>query len=341
MPGTFHFKHYLIIFFSFIVMLFILGCASGGGSGGGIPHVPEAGESQTVTAGSVSCDMIYAPGGTFPTGVDDISGDETADAFWIAETEATNGLVAAVYQWAYDNGSMSGGTVSDITVKLHGMELLDLDGSCPIGFSSEQFSADIGYEEYPCVEITWFGAVLFCNWMTEMINGAAGEVVYSGMDDSWEPDETVVDLSKKGFRLLSAVEWECAARYQDGSAWTPGDHASGDTTGPCYPSSSPDLSEVFGDYTWYIGNAGGGIHKVGTTGSATPITACSGYSNALGLYDMSGNVVEINCTGDLMGRKALGGSWDQLDVYLQIGLSINGSAGYSGPQLGFRFARTP
>ena len=173
MPGTFHFKHYLIIFFSFIVMLFILGCASGGGSGGGIPYVPEAGESQTVTAGSVSCDMIYAPGGTFPTGVDDISGDETADAFWIAETEATNGLVAAVYQWAYDNGRMSGGTVSDITVKLHGMELLDLDGSCPIGFSSEQFSADTGYEEYPCVEITWFGAVLFCNWMTEMINGAA------------------------------------------------------------------------------------------------------------------------------------------------------------------------
>ncbi|HUT66427.1 MAG TPA: SUMF1/EgtB/PvdO family nonheme iron enzyme [Spirochaetota bacterium] len=244
MPGTFLFKNYLIFFFSFIVMLFIVGCTSDGGSGGGTPYMPKARESQIHTAGSVSFDMIYAPGGTFPTGEDDLGGDETADAFWIAETETTNGLMAAVYQWAYDSGRMSGCTVSATTVTLHGREFLDLDGSCLIGFSSGVFSADTGYEEYPCVEITWFGAVLSCNWLTEMVNGGAGEVVYSGMDSSWDPDETVEDLSKKGFRLLSAVEWECAARYQDGNVWTPGDCASGDTTGPCYPSSALDLSAV-------------------------------------------------------------------------------------------------
>jgi len=42
-----------------------------------------------------------------------------------------------------------------------------------------------------------------------------------------------------------------------------------------------------------------------------------------------------------MTRKALGGGWNGSEVYLQIGFSVNGSAGYSGQELGFRFARTP
>lgn len=51
------------------------------------------------------------------------------------------------------------------------------------------------------------------------------------------------------------------------------------------------MSTVFGDYAWYIGNSGSSTHVVGTAGNGGG-AARSGNANALGPYDMSGNVRE-------------------------------------------------
>ena len=161
-----------------------------------------------VTAGSLIFSLNYVPGGTFPTGTAD-SGEATVSAYWIGETEATNELVAAVYQWAYNQGKMSTGTVDGFTVTLYGQELLDLNStSIQISFSGGAFSVDSGFGDYPCVEITWYGSIMFCNWLTEMVNGSTDELVYSGMDSDWVDDETIENVSKTGFRLPSRFEHE-------------------------------------------------------------------------------------------------------------------------------------
>ena len=108
----------------------------------------------------------------------------------MAETEVTNAVVAAVFQWAYDNGRFSA-TVSDpngldtTTAKHGGQQLLDLDDTdCRVDYDgSGSFTAESGYENNPVTNITWYGAVMFCNWLTEMRDGNADNVVYEWVDN--------------------------------------------------------------------------------------------------------------------------------------------------------------
>jgi len=341
--------------------------------------------SQSGTAGTAGSSITFTnnkenyaftvnacPGGTFPTGIDD-SGEAAVSAFWGGETEATNELVASVYQWAYDNNKMSGGTINSTTVTVNGQELLDLDeGYIQISFSGGIFSVDSGFEKYPCVEITWYGAVIFCNWLTEMVEGNEDEIVYEWVDNGdgegtesdgiWQDDETDENNANTGFRLLSSNEWECAARYigttdpgygierpaSSGIYWTPGDYASGAT-------ADYNNATATGDVAWYWENCGidpqshfyddagtwKGTHPVGTAGNGsgegTPFT---GNANQLGLYDMSGNVREWCFTEYDSFRVDRLGSWLRSADDLRVG-----DWGYSSPYgesstLGFRVCRT-
>jgi len=143
--------------------------------------VSSVGSSTTYSNNpdNFSFKVMACPGGTFYTGTDD-SGEATVSPFWLAETEATNELVASVYQWAYDEGKPSGGTVSGDTVDLYGQELLDLDsGQIQISYSGGTFLVDSGYKDYPCIDITWYASILMYNWLTEMVDGNDNNVVYS------------------------------------------------------------------------------------------------------------------------------------------------------------------
>ena len=335
--------------------------------------VPPAGDKETYTAYGVSFDLAYVPGGlTFPTETDD-SGEAAVSAFWGGETEATNELVASVYQWAYDNNKMSGGTINSTTVTVNGQELLDLDeGNIQISFTGGIFSVDSGFEEYPCVEITWYGAVIFCNWLTEMVEGNEDEIVYEWVDNGdgegtasdgiWQDDETDENNANTGFRLLSSNEWECAARYigttdpgygierpaSSGIYWTPGDYASGAT-------ADYNNATATGDVAWYGENCGidpqshfyddagtwKGTHPVGTAGNGagegTPFT---GNANQLGLYDMSGNVWEWCFTESGSDRIGRGGSWYDGADNLQVGLWNGGAPDFGAFFLGLRLCRT-
>lgn len=105
--------------------------------GAGFVSAKNTGDSGalTLSESSQTLTMIYANNQasiTFPTGTDDSGTATLTTRFWMGETEVTNAVVAAVYQWAYDNGRFSttvgdSNGLSTSTAKHGGQQLLDLD----------------------------------------------------------------------------------------------------------------------------------------------------------------------------------------------------------------------
>ncbi len=297
--------------------------------------------------------MIYAQDQTsvtFPTDTDDDPAQTLTTRFWMGETEVTNAVMAAVLQWAYDNGKFSS-TVGDpngidtTTVKHGGQELLDLDSSdCRVTYNgSGTFFAESEYEEHPVTDVTWYGAVMCCNWLTEMRDGIGniGNVVYTWIDNGdgiWQDDETNEDTEKNGYRLPSSDEWEYTARYRGSDStntvsgysnpyFTTGDSASGAID---YWGHGPACRNV----------AVYELQDPVPTDEAEVKSLGPDSANTLGLYDMSGNVWEWSFTESDSYRIRRGGSWDSSSIRLQVGYLVHGLPDVSAGVLGFRLCRT-
>ncbi len=86
-----------------------------------------------------------------------------------------------------------------------------------------------------------------------------------------ECDGAVCNWSANGYRLPSEGEWQYAASNKGATSYN---YASGAT------ANYNNATET-GKVAWYNANSGSTTHDVGTKAA-----------NALGLYDMSGNVLE-------------------------------------------------
>ncbi len=243
--------------------------------------------SQKLTTG---INFVYVEGGTFTMGSIDGEAldplnydyekplhDVTLNSFKMLSTEVTQGLFEAVmgYNGSYYTGGSQGW-------KNH---------------PNPAYSVKIKYNKAyykglskPVECVTWYKAVVFCNrwsvlegltpcyslngsvnpddWGTYELNVPGNSMLGTTWDIiecNWEAD---------GFRLPTEAEWEYAAR-------------GGKYKNPYKYSGSNKISEV----AWYRWNSSNQTHKVAAK-----------KPNALGIYDMTGNVCEWCWDWDYYGN---------------------------------------
>jgi formylglycine-generating enzyme required for sulfatase activity len=178
--------------------------------------------------------------------------------------------------------------------------------------------------------------------------------------DSGTQDKPYINPNADGFRLPGLREWEFAARYKgdfngdgdilDAGEYYPGNYASGASAGSYNVSASkqvawfdknalssewePPFASVEGTQTvgTAFNNSGQGGGEVET-----------GNSNALGIFDMSGNVSEltinVSSTNPLL-RYHRGGGWSSSASDLQVANKTTCNPYDISTSMGLRIART-
>ncbi len=227
-------------------------------------------------------DLVSVPGGTF-TQTDGTNWfDHTISDFKIGKYKVTYDLWYTVKTWALSNG---------YTFANLGKE--GSDGAIGVTPTSAKYE--------PVADVNWRDAIVWCNaysvmssltpvyctdagYMTPIKTSTNSSSINSAAGSE---DNPYVSWSANGYRLLTEGEWQYAASWKgtdssngavqygtSGTYWTPYNYASGATA---------DYNDVTATsaVAWYSVNSGNVTHNVGGKNA-----------NALGIYDMSGNLYE-------------------------------------------------
>jgi len=233
------------------------------------PELPVTGELVLVQAGSFSMGSSTDEPGY--VGDEILHPVTLTHDIYMYSTEVTNQEYADLAQWALDHGHCTVvGTRLYDTLDGSTMELLDMDEDedCEISFNGMNFTIDAGKENHPVIEVNWFGAASFCDWLS-LKEGLPR--AYDHTDrNSWTCNDNE-PYGAQGYRLPTEAEWEYSCRAGTSTAF-----AGGEIT----EVGCGDESSLAG-MGWYCGNAGGRTHEVAEQAP-----------NGFGLYDMHGNVWE-------------------------------------------------
>lgn len=250
----------------------------------------------------------------------------SVSGFFVGRFEFTNEELAQTLQWAYTNGlvevgqtvvtNVASGGVTNVVTNLFGTvrnsegtnrELVSLDSSfCQIAFTNGAFAVAAGKAQFPCVHVSWYGALAVCNYLSDR------EGLERAVD--FGPTNWSVDIDAAGYRLPTEAEWEKACR--GGEAGThfpwPDDSVQGTNSYPYSidPVKANYLDGRYGALSNHPGHPWFGepirTTPVGYYDGAQVVTNLSAtiayrgadfaqtndMANPYGLYDMAGNVHE-------------------------------------------------
>jgi sulfatase modifying factor 1 len=318
-----------------ILLMSVLGALTGCG-GNGSNGNPDGG----TPPASFSIGESLVPGApSFPTGQDNSSQCTTVNyPYYMAKYEVTYALWKEVYDWATKNGytfanpgNRGGGENNDDNIDI---------------------VFDTGHESDPVTNIDWYDAIVWCNALTEYYNAkngknldcvykdSTGKVIKNSTDaaiKTYLNSKNDFNISAKGFRLPTSMEWELAARWRNNSTntvpgytnpyFTKGNSASGATDYAWNVETSQPNTNLTPtqEAAWYWCDN----HRASSNPdiySTHPVGQKPTNGNALGLYDMSGNVWEwcSDLNTEFSTRVYRGGGWNSYEVFdLLVGVERN------------------
>lgn len=294
----------------------------------------EAATGVPVKKPSIPMESVpYVAGIYFPMKTDDTGSGSINHRFSIAQTEVTYKLWYKVKSWATPKG---------YTFANQGRE------------GNKGTVSDPPKKNEPVVSISWRDVIVWCNAYTEWYNATKNPstpltVVYKSTNNAALRDATAItdvdsltfnptSNTATGFRLPTSAEWEFAARLRT------------DTTN-CVISGGECNRLTINGTTYYFtkGNSASGASadynnttetdKVAWYHTSKTHDVATKTANALGIYDMSGNVSEwcFDTSGSArVNRGGNRGGGNQL----QVGDVSSNLPDFQNSYIGFRVARS-
>lgn len=194
-------------------------------------------------------------------------------------------------------------------------------------------------DNYPVVNVSWYDAVKYCNWLsTQEELHPAYNAQYELIDSHGEMTTNIKEV--EGYRLPTIAEWEYAAR-EGGETVRFGNGK--DIADPAEINFNPEIKFEY---------------MTDGENRSTSLMIGSFEPNVLGLYDMSGNVMEwctdfyntgylqeenidpVILNGSGFNRMIKGGGYSSSAQGVQVTSEANFPMSYSSVLIGFRIART-